>query len=117
MSRLEDAAELVELVEPILARPGQPTQDAKVEMGAGLSHDGDGEGNGLYARAAARGVSLTGLLVDQDEFENVEVLRQDEQMVGAASAEVADEFVAGLGRDRPKLDEDDAEELLVVLGE
>ncbi len=117
VGRLEDAPELVKLVEPVLARPGEAAKNAAFDRSHRFPLDGDHAGDDANAGSAAGRMPLPRFLIDEHELEDRKVAGQDDQVVGASLAEIAGEFSAGFGRQRPKLHEDDAEELLFVLSQ
>ena len=114
---IEDAAELVELLQGVLAGPGEPPQRPQVKPGRPAAVDADRLGNDLDAFAAGRPLLLALPLVEEHELQGVEVGGQDQQVVEVALAQDPHEIVADLGRERLRLGEDDPKELLRVLGQ
>ena len=113
---IEHAAELVELLQGILAGPGESPQGPQVQPGGAAAVDADRLGHDLDALAASRPFLLSFPLVEEHELQRVEVRSQDQHVVDVALAQDAHEVVADLGRQRLRLGEDDPQELLGVFG-
>ena len=115
---VEDAAELVELLQGVLAGPGEPPQGAQVQPGRAAAVDADRSWARPGCVRPPAGPFCSCLrLSRKHELQGVEVGGQDQQVVEVALAQDPDQVVADLGRQRLRLGEDDPEELLLVLGQ
>ena len=113
-SRIENRAELVELFQSVPAGPRKPPQNSQIQPGWISTVDADDLGHDLNAFDRNRSFALPLPLVEEDEFERVEVGGEDQHMVGIALAQGADQIIANLGRERLRLGEDDPQELLGI---
>ena len=112
---VEDAPELVELVEGVLTGPGESAQRPEVQAGGIATIDADRLGDDLNTLAASRPPSVLLAFIEEDELQRLEVRGQDQQVVLVALTEGSHQFVANLGCQRLRLGKDDPEEAIFVL--
>lgn len=115
--RLEDAAELVELLDAVARRPGEAA-DGPEGLGAGrLARDGQAPRHDLHPMGLDRAAGVAPELVEQHELQHVEIGGEDQQVIDVSPPQHAGQIVPALGREGAQVDEQNAEKAFGVFRE
>ncbi len=105
------------MLKAVTARPREAADGPNLQPVGCAAVDRDAQRHDLHPFDWACRAALFDALVEPDEFQRIEVRRQDQQMIDVGSAEQSGQVIAAFGRERFELDEDNPQETLGIFRE